>query len=146
MNYRQWIVFCWTIHCSYTVALTTHTYPVFKKSTSWMSVVCIQYFLPVLLRYNWYCVSLRYTICLFYIFIHADYHLHIALFNTSTKSLNYLFFRKHIKSNFLATFIVIMLTVTIMLCIRSPRLIHFLTGCLFSLTNISSFPWPPSPW
>lgn len=38
------------------------------------------------------------------------------------------------------------LTIGTMLWIRSPEFIHLLTANLYSLTNISVIPPPPSPW
>lgn len=100
-----------------------------------------------------YCVSLRYTRWLFDIHVNCEIFTTIRLVNTSFTSYNYYFVvavvivmvKTYPHSNF-QVYDAVLLTIVIVLCFRSPELIHLTTESLYPLTNISSFPQFLIPW
>ena len=76
----------------------------------------------------------------------------IRLVNTSIISRNYVCVRVSVVKTFkiysLNTFqvyIIVLLTIVTILYVRSPELVHLITGSLYPLTSISPFPPPPAP-
>lgn len=87
---------------------------------------------PVLLRYKWYTTLHKSKVCTWWCYM----CLCCSYFSCS----------EDVCSLLLATFKYVIHTVVTILYVRSSDLTHLITGNLYSLANISSFPPLPSLW